>query len=84
MNKIYITLKLYSGIHREINLSAYNPSEGIVFNVKSGTRLRKILKMAGIPKPGNYIYFSEGERISVWSKFTRSGEISCLKQSGGG
>ena len=84
MDKIFITLKLFSGIHRDINLSDYNPSEGIVLNVKSGTRLGKILKMAGIGKPGNYIYFSEGERISVWNKITRSREISCLKHSGGG
>jgi DMSO/TMAO reductase YedYZ molybdopterin-dependent catalytic subunit len=84
MDKIIITLKLYSGIHSEINLSDYCQETGIVFHVKPGVRLRKILKRAGITKPGNYIYFSEGERVSIWSKIKRSGEISCLKQSGGG
>jgi hypothetical protein len=84
MDKIIITLKLYSGIHSEINLPDYSHETGIVFHVKPGVRLRKILKTAGITRPGNYIYFSEGERISIWSRITRSREISCLKQSGGG
>ena len=84
MDKIIITLKLYSGIHNEINIPDYSQERGIVFHVKPGVRLRKILKTAGIARPGNYIYFSEGERISIWSRITRSGEISCLKQSGGG
>jgi len=84
MGEIFITIKLYSGIHSEINFPDYCHTEGIVFNVKSGTRFRKILKMAGINKPAKYVYFSEGERISIWSKINISKEISCLKQSGGG
>jgi hypothetical protein len=84
MDRIAVTLKLYSGIHREINLHDYDPEKGIILNVKQGTGLRKILKMAGINKTGNYIYFSEGERISVWSRIRYSREISCLKHAGGG
>ncbi len=84
MDTITVTLKLYSGIHREINLEDYDPEKGILLSVKSGTGLRKILKMAGIRKTGSYIYFSEGERISVWNRIRYSREISCLKHSGGG
>lgn len=84
MNEILITLKLYSGIHRDIGIHDYSPETGIIFNVKPGIRLRKVLKMAGIKKPGNYVYFSEGERIGLWNKLLNSREVSCLKQSGGG
>lgn len=84
MDEITVILKLYSGIHREINLSDYDPSKGIAFNVRSGTRLKKILKMAGFSKMNRYVYFSEGTRISIWRKLKYSCEISCLKQSGGG
>lgn len=84
MDNITVTLKLYSGIHREINAHGYDPEKGIILTVKPGTGLRKILKMGGINKTGNYIYFSEGERISSWSRIRYSREISCLKHSGGG
>lgn len=84
MDGITIVLKLYSGIHNEISLSTYDPAKGVVFNVKPGTRLVEILKTAGFRKKNNYIYFSEGERISVREKLKHSCEIACLKQSGGG
>lgn len=84
MEEITVTLKLYSGIHREISLPSYNPSKGIAFNVKPGTRLKKILKTAGFSKKNSYVYFSEGARISIWGKLKYPCEISCLKQSGGG
>lgn len=84
MDQIQVTLKLYSGIHKEINLENYDPEQGLLLHVKPGTSLRKILIMAGFKKPRNYIYFSEGERISTWSRIKYSREISCLKHSGGG
>ena len=84
MDEITIVLKLYSGIHKEIGLPLYDPAKGIVFNVKPGTRLNKVLKAAGFRKKNNYIYFSEGERIGIREKLKHSCEVACLKQSGGG
>ena len=84
MNQILITIKFYSGIEKELNIDGYDMGKGVVYPVKPGTRLRKILKSAGLKKLSRYSYFCGGLRISSWKKFYESSEVSCLKVSGGG
>ena len=84
MNKIFITVKFYSGIEKELKFDGFDIGKGVVFPVRSGTRLSKILKSAGLKKLSRFCYFSDGSRISSWKKFYESSEVSCLRISGGG
>jgi len=84
MDQILITIKYYSGIEQELNIDGYNIGKGIVYYVKPGTRLRKILKDAGLKKLSRFCYFRDSLRISSWEKFYESSEVSCLRISGGG
>lgn len=82
--QITINLKFYSGVHRELNIEDYNPSEGLTITPASGTRLKKILTQLGIKNLSSLAYFRGGERIGLWSKVKDKDEISCLKPSAGG
>jgi hypothetical protein len=84
MDQILITVKFYSGIEKELKIEGYDMGKGVIFPVKPGSRLRGILKGAGLKKLSRFCYFSEGERISVWKKFHEPAEVSCLRISGGG
>lgn len=84
MDQIFITIKFYTGIEKELNIVEYDIGKGIIYTVKSGTRLRKILKLAGLKSLSKYNFFENGYRISVWKKFYESSEVSCLKITGGG
>lgn len=84
MSEINITLKLYSGIEKELKIHDYDHESGINITIKQGASLRKVLKQAGFKKNSSYVFFSGGHQISVWRKFYKSAEVSCLKISGGG
>ncbi len=84
MDQILITIKFYSGIEKEIKITDYDMGKGVVYPVKPGIRLRRILKNAGLKKLSRFCYFSGGERISVWKKLNETSEVSCLRISGGG
>lgn len=84
METIVITLKLYSGIEKELKISDYDIDAGILLTVKPGTSLRSILKQTGLKKLSQYLFFSKGHHISVWKKFYEPAEVSCLRVSGGG
>jgi hypothetical protein len=84
MDDMIITLKLYSGLEKDMGIPDYNPDKGIIINVKKGLRLKKILSDAGMEKLHPFAFFSGGERVTLRSKFNESSEISCLKISGGG
>lgn len=84
MDRIFITVKFYSGIEKELNIKEYDMGKGVIFAVKPGTRLGRVLKDAGLKKLSRFCYFSGGSRISSWKKFHESSEVSCLRISGGG
>jgi hypothetical protein len=84
MDQIFITVKFYSGIDKELKIDNYDMGKGVIYPVKPGTRLRKILKDAGLKKLSRFCYFYGGDRISSWEKFYESSEVSCLRISGGG
>lgn len=83
-NQISVTIKLFSGIDKELNLRNYDQAKGIRIALDSNKRLRSILKEIGLKKLSSYIYFLQGERISRWKMIKDGDEISCLKPSGGG
>lgn len=82
--KILVTVKLFSGLDREIPLSDYNRAEGITMEIKRGTRLRKILKAIGMKNLSYNAYFLNGVRIGLWEKINEDSEVSCMKPAGGG
>lgn len=84
MAEILITLKLYSGIEKELKIEDYNIDTGLYLSVKQGTTLGSVLKKAGFKSLSGYIFFSKGHHISRWKRFYQPEEVSCLRVSGGG
>jgi hypothetical protein len=82
--QIAITLKFYSGIDKELVLDGYDPATGISLPVKTGTRLKRILKSLGMKNMSGNIYFIDGRRVGLWKSIRERCEISCLKPSAGG
>ncbi len=81
---ITVTVKFFSGIHRELSLEGYDPGLGLSLSVKEGTRLKSVLKGLKLQKLSSNAYFRNGERIGLWTKLRPNDEISCLRPSGGG
>jgi hypothetical protein len=81
---ITVTLKLYSGLHRELSLEGYDPSRGIALTVADGTRLKSVLKGLHMQRPSSNAYFRNGDRIGLWTRLREGDEVSCLRPSGGG
>lgn len=84
MKNINITLKLYSGLEKELGIPNYNADSGIIINARNGLNLKKILSSSGLDKLTGFAFFSGGERITLRTKFSDSAEVSCLRISGGG
>jgi hypothetical protein len=82
--QITIHLKLFSGLHKEVDLPAYDTQKGMVLEVKKGTRLRTLLKSVGMKNASSNVYFRRGERIGLWTKLADGDEVQCFKPSGGG
>jgi hypothetical protein len=82
--EITVTIRYYSGIARELGLEGYDSAKGIALSVRAGTRLRTVLRRAGLRKLSRYVFFRGGERISAWRALKDGDEVSCLKPSGGG
>ncbi len=81
---IKVHLKLFSGLHGEVNLPGYDTHRGIILEVKKGSRLRSLLKSIGMKRMSSNSYFRRGERIGLWSKLHDGDEVQCFKPSGGG
>ena len=81
---IKVTIKLFSGINSEMNLTAFDKAKGITMSIDSRKRLRTVLKDLGLKDLSSNVYFCRGERISLWKRLDDGDEISCLKPSGGG
>ncbi len=84
MKNINITLKLYSGLEKELGILDYSADSGIIINTRGGTSLKKILSSSGLDRLSGFAFFSGGERITLRTKFSDSAEVSCLRISGGG
>jgi hypothetical protein len=81
---ITVTLKLFSGIDKQLTQGTYDPEKGIRLDLPKGTRLKKALKIIGLTDLSMNIYYKNGVRISTWNKLADGDEVSCLKASGGG
>ncbi len=81
---ITVTIKLYSGIDKELGLTDYDSGKGIVHQITDGKRLGALLKGLGLKKLSRFAFFRNGERIGTWTRLRNNDEVSCLKPSGGG
>ena len=83
-NNITISIKLYAGLDRDLDIDDYNRHEGITLKVPKGTRLKKAMKLIGLSDRYAVAYFINGERIGLRRKLEDRDEIVCLKPAAGG
>ncbi len=81
---ITITIKLYSGLHRQLNRGGYNPDSGLTMTVKENTRLKKLLSSLGLKNLSTHAYFINGERATLRSRLKPNDEVMCMRPSAGG
>ena len=83
-NSITITIKLFAGLDKDLDIDDYNRQEGIVLKVAQGTRLKKAVRLIGLSDRYTVVYFINGERIGLRRKLEDGDEIVCLKPAAGG
>jgi len=81
---ISVTVKLHTGLHRELNLDDYNPADGVVLTIPGPCRVRRVVKSLGLRDPARCAYFINGERAGLFTRVKNGDEISCFKPSAGG
>ena len=81
---VTVTIKLFSGIHRELNIEAYDLGKGLIIQTYNGVKLRTVLKEIGVKNKSAISYFLNSKRISLGTRLKDGDEVSCLKPSGGG
>ena len=82
--KITVTVKLFSGLQKELNIESYNNEKGIDINLRSFSPLISIVKSLGLPRYRSLVYFINGERVGLFKILKDGDVVSCLKPSGGG
>lgn len=81
---ITIKVRLFAGLDQDADLNGYDRQEGLNLNVTKGTRLKKVIKMIGLPDRHLLAYFINGERVELWRKLEDGDDVSCLKPAAGG
>ena len=81
---ITIKVRLFTGLEQDAGLNNYDRQAGLDLNVPGGTRLKKIVKMIGLPDRHMLAYFIDGERVGLRKKLEDGDEITCLKPAAGG
>jgi hypothetical protein len=81
---ITVKTKLFAGLDKDVDVEVYDRHKGITLNVPEGTRLKKVLKMIGLPDRYSLVYFIHGERVGLWKKLENGYEIAGLRPTAGG
>jgi molybdopterin converting factor small subunit len=68
---ITIKVRLFAGLDQDASLNGFD-------------RLKKVVKMIGLPDRHLLAYFINGERVGLWRKLKDGDDISCLKPAAGG
>ena len=82
--KITIKIRLFAGLDQDADLKDYDRDEGLHLIVPRGTRLKKVVKMIGLPNRHLLAYFINGEQAELGRKLEDGDDISCLKPAAGG
>ena len=81
---ITIKIRLFAGLDQDADLKDYDRKEGLNLNIPRGTRLKKVVKMIGLPNRHLLVYFINGEQVELGRKLEDGDDISCLKPAAGG
>lgn len=81
---ITIKIRLFAGLDQDADLKDYDRDEGLNINIPRGTRLKKVIKMIGLPNRRLLAYFINGEQVELGRKLEDGDDISCLKPAAGG
>jgi molybdopterin converting factor small subunit len=81
---ITVTIKLYSGIHCDLNLDSYDLGKGIIIQTLDGVRIRTIFNEIGMLNQSTCAYYINGKRVSLGTRLRDGDEVSCFKPSAGG
>jgi hypothetical protein len=82
--EISVTVKLFSGIEKQVKLHEYGGKGVLCVRTKKGGRLKHLLKKIGLENRKELAFFRNNIRISSWTRLEDGDVISCLKISGGG
>ena len=81
---ITIKVRLFAGLDQDAKLNGYDREQGLNLTVPKGTRLKKVVKMIGLPDRHLLAYFINGERSDLRRKLEDGDDIACLKPAAGG
>jgi sulfur carrier protein ThiS len=79
-----IKVRLFAGLDQDADLKGYDRQQGLSLKVPAGTRLKKVVKMIGLPESHLLAYFINGERVGLWRKLEDGDDIACLRPAAGG
>jgi len=81
---IRVTVKLFTGLDKDVGEVGQNPRNGITLNLPKGTRLRKLTKTFDLPDRYSLAYFVNGKQVGLLRKLRDGDEVVCLRPSAGG
>ena len=81
---ITIKIRLFAGLDQDADLKDYDRETGLDLNIPRGTRLKKVVKLIGLPNRHLLAYFINGEQVELGRKLEDGDDISCLKPAAGG
>ncbi len=81
---IRVTVKLFTGLDKDVRGVGQNPRDGMTLNLPEGTRLRKLTKTLDLPDRYSLAYFVNGKQVGLLRKLKDGDEVVCLRPSAGG
>jgi hypothetical protein len=82
--RITVTVKLFSGIHRDMNLDSYDLGKGLIIQAWNGEKLKHVLSRIGMQNQSTCAYFINSKRAGLGTRLKDGDDISCFKPSAGG
>jgi len=81
---ITVKIKLYGGLDRQSNIADYDPESGIDLKISKGAKLKKVMRMLGLPRHEYMAYFINGEKAGANKKVNDKDVIFFLRPVSGG
>jgi len=81
---IRVTVRLFTGLDKDIREVGQNPRDGIPLNLRKGTRLRSLAKSLGLPDRHSLAYFVNGKQVGLLRELQDGDEVACMRPSAGG
>jgi hypothetical protein len=81
---VSVKVRLFAGIDKDADVAGYDHNEGLTLTIPAGIRLKKLVKMIGLPKRYPLVFFINGQRAGLRQKLENGDEIACLRPTAGG